>query len=49
VISSLPYICALTGYTTEEFKQKAKDNGMNYFLTKPFESKEIDNLMAKFY
>jgi CheY-like chemotaxis protein len=47
-ISSIPYICAVTAYTTEEFKSKCIQNGMDEFLPKPVESLEIIKLLNKF-
>ena len=39
------YICALTAYTTSEFKTKCFSNGMDYFMTKPISTRDIMTLV----
>ena len=40
-----PYICALTAYTTQAFKEKAYQSGMNNYLMKPISLKQIDKVI----
>jgi CheY-like chemotaxis protein len=44
-ISKMPLICALTGHTSDEFKDKALSNGMKCFLVKPYTYKDIEKVM----
>ena len=45
VIMNDPYICALTAFTTESFKDKCIENGMDDYLPKPVETKEIRKIL----
>ena len=40
-----PLICALTAYTTDEFKRKSLDHCMDLFFTKPLSAKDLLNLI----
>ena len=39
--NSSPFICALTAYSQDEFKDKCKIAGMDYFITKPPKKNQI--------
>ena len=41
-----PYIVALTAYDQDSFKTKAIESGMDHFLTKPVNTKEIKKLLS---
>jgi CheY-like chemotaxis protein len=45
-LCKMPLICALTGHTSDEFKDKALNNGMQCFLVKPYTYKDIDKVMT---
>jgi len=42
---NFPYIVALTAYSTDSFKQKCLQAGMNEFLTKPIEVDKLELLL----
>jgi CheY-like chemotaxis protein len=44
-IRKIPLICALTGHTSDEFREEALKNGMQCFLVKPYTYKEIEKVM----
>jgi CheY-like chemotaxis protein len=47
-LSKMPFICALTGHTSCEFKDKALNNGMKSFLVKPYTFKEIEKVIMQY-
>ncbi|WP_457572449.1 response regulator [Desulfovulcanus sp.] len=40
-------IIAMTGHAFETYKKKCFKNGMDYFLTKPFNIEELQDVLAK--
>ena len=42
-----PFICCVTAYTGESFKQAALQYGMNDFLTKPISKDALEDLLGQ--
>ena len=40
-IKKNPFICALTACTSDDFKEKSSNSGMDGYMTKPISQKEI--------
>ena len=47
VHQQLPYICCLTAYTMQSYKEQAIQSGMNDFITKPISSLQLEDLLKK--
>ena len=41
-------IIALTAHTTESFREKCIQNGFNHFISKPFQSSDIESILSQF-
>ena len=47
IVHQRPYICCLTAYTMQSYKESAIQSGMNDFITKPISSLQLEDLLLK--